>query len=81
MGFAANALLRRHRSDSMALVGAPSDRVGLQRSRATWWMPQLETLAPAGLSSKRVWMIVLRGYLIAAVTLVLVKVVQLAVGQ
>jgi hypothetical protein len=45
-------------------------------------MPPLDTLAPAGLSlSKRIWMIVLRVYLVAAVALVAVKVVQIAFRQ
>jgi hypothetical protein len=45
-------------------------------------MPRLDTLPPASLSlSKRIWMIVLRAYLVAAVALVAVKVVQVAIGQ
>ncbi len=39
-------------------------------------------LAPAELSlAKRIWMIVLRAYLVGAVALVAVKVIQLALGQ
>ncbi|GAC1354187.1 MAG: hypothetical protein NVSMB43_27490 [Pseudarthrobacter sp.] len=50
--------------------------------RATWRMPPLDALAPPNLSlSKRVWMGVLRAYLVAAVILVAVKVVQVAMGQ
>ncbi len=50
--------------------------------RASWRMPPLETLAASRIStSQRVWMGILRVYLVAAVALVLVKVVQIAVGQ
>ncbi|MFP3245625.1 MAG: divalent metal cation transporter, partial [Paraburkholderia sp.] len=48
-------------------------------SRDTWRMPPLADLPPPNLTlSKRVWMGVLRGYLIVAVALVLVKVIQVA---
>jgi len=51
------------------------------RARATWYMPPLETLEPAKLTLlNRMWMIVLRGYLIGACGLVIVRVVQLATG-
>jgi len=44
-------------------------------------MPRLETLPPLQLSlMNRFWMIVLRGYLIVAVILVVVRVVQVARG-
>jgi hypothetical protein len=47
--------------------------------RDTWRMPPLAGLPPPNLTlSKRVWMGVLRGYLIVAVALVLVKVIQAA---
>jgi hypothetical protein len=47
--------------------------------RATWRMPPLEELPPPSLSlAKRVWMGVLRGYLIVAVAMVAFKVVQVA---
>ena len=50
--------------------------------RASWRMPPLHALPPPNLSlSKRIWMIVLRAYLFAAVVLVAVKVVQIAMGQ
>lgn len=42
-------------------------------------MPPLDELPPPNLTlSKRVWMSVLRGYLLLAVGLVVVKVVQMA---
>ncbi|MEQ5840171.1 divalent metal cation transporter [Paraburkholderia acidicola] len=48
-------------------------------SRDTWRMPPLNELPPPNLTlSKRIWMGVLRGYLVIAVALVLVKVVEMA---
>ncbi|MFS8047584.1 NRAMP family divalent metal transporter [Rhizobium sp. BR 314] len=50
--------------------------------RPTWRMPPLSALEPIQFSlSRRVWMIVLRGYLVVAVGMVLVRVVQLALSQ
>jgi len=50
--------------------------------RKAWHMPPLETLAPIRLTlGRRIWLIVLRGYLIAACGLVIFRVVQLAMGQ
>jgi NRAMP (natural resistance-associated macrophage protein)-like metal ion transporter len=47
-------------------------------ARDTWRMPPLDELPPPNLTlSKRVWMGVLRGYLLLAVGLVIVKVVQM----
>jgi Mn2+/Fe2+ NRAMP family transporter len=56
---------------------APSEQ--LQRDRNTWRMPPLGELPPARLTTlNRIWLIVLRGYLIVAAGLVLVRIVQLA---
>ena len=45
-------------------------------------MPPLDTLEPAWMSfSKRVWMTVLRGYLVLAVGMVVVRIVQLALAH
>jgi hypothetical protein len=53
------------------------DRTG----RAIWRMPPLPELPPARMTPlTRIWMIVLRGYLIVAGGLVLVRIVQLALG-
>jgi NRAMP (natural resistance-associated macrophage protein)-like metal ion transporter len=47
--------------------------------RYRWHMPPLESLPPVQLSQmNRLWMLVLRGYLIAAVILVVVRVAQVA---
>ena len=49
--------------------------------RATWRMRPLPQLAPARLTgATRAWMLVLRGYLLLAVGLVVVRIVQLAVA-
>jgi Mn2+/Fe2+ NRAMP family transporter len=46
----------------------------------TWRMPPLDTLPPAQLTLlSRAWMLVLRGYLVVAAGLLLVKLVQLAI--
>ncbi len=61
----------------------PRAEPALERAlRPTWRMRPLTQLAPARLTTAtRVWMIVLRGYLLLAVGLVVVRVVQLALGQ
>jgi hypothetical protein len=50
--------------------------------RATWRMRPLTQLVPPRLTgATRAWMFVLRGYLLLAVGLVVVRVIQLALGQ
>jgi Mn2+/Fe2+ NRAMP family transporter len=50
--------------------------------RDTWRMPPLDELSPAPLTqTNRIWLIVLRGYLIVAAGLVLIRIVTLAVGH
>jgi NRAMP (natural resistance-associated macrophage protein)-like metal ion transporter len=50
--------------------------------RTEWRMPPLATLRSAGLTpARRVWMLVLRCYLVVAVLMVMVRVVQLALGK
>ncbi len=52
-----------------------------QAQRDNWRMPALDTLAPARLSlSSRMWMLVLRGYLVIAAGLLMVKLIALAVA-
>jgi Mn2+/Fe2+ NRAMP family transporter len=49
---------------------------------AQWLMPPLSELPPARMSlASRVWMVVLRSYLLVAGGLVLVRIVQLALGE
>jgi hypothetical protein len=53
----------------------------LRRERSTWRMPPLDQLPPARLTLlNRVWLIVLRAYLVLAGGLVLVRIVMLAAG-
>ncbi|AOJ89789.1 MULTISPECIES: Nramp family divalent metal transporter [unclassified Burkholderia] len=69
-GYLATVLIRRNKR-----VVEP----GIDRAlRPTWRMPPLETLEPQNMTvATRVWMAVLRGYLVIAVGLVIVKVVQM----
>ena len=64
------------------MLQKPAPRPPVDRTlRSTWHMRPLYQLTPARLTgSTRVWMIVLRGYLVLAVGMVVVRVVQLAVG-
>ncbi|MDR3440568.1 Nramp family divalent metal transporter [Telmatospirillum sp.] len=59
-----------------------TDEGAVDRSlQNNWVMPPLAELPPARLTLvSRVWMVVLRGYLIIAAGLVLVRIVQLAMG-
>jgi Mn2+/Fe2+ NRAMP family transporter len=79
-GFAAIMVLRRWCGEPAA-TGTRIDPDRLRTLRASWRMPRLDTLTPGSLSlSKRIWMIVLRVYLVAAVALVAFKVIQVAMG-
>ena len=65
-----------------AAADVPAVPAQLRAIRAGWRMPPLGELAAPKLSlSKRVWMGVLRAYLVAAVGLVAFKVFQVATGQ
>ena len=70
VGYVAMLLLRR---------GKASAEPAVDRSlRDTWRMPPLDMLAPQKMTlATRIWMGVLRGYLVIAVALVIVKVVQM----
>ena len=73
-GYAATVAIRRLRRETAdgAVQTYP------ESARDTWRMPPLDELPPPNLTlSKRVWMGVLRGYLVLAVALVVVKVVQM----
>jgi hypothetical protein len=57
------------------------DRAQVRLARIAWRMPAPETLGPIRLTPlRRTCMIVLRGYLVVAVMMVIVRVVQTAVG-
>jgi hypothetical protein len=74
------ALLRRRTcADGLAVDPAAGDRATLPRER--WRMPPLDQLPLAKLSlPARVWMVVLRAYLVVAGGLVLMRIVGLALG-
>ena len=62
--------------------GRDSGVVGPDEDRETWRMPPLALLAPARLTpAKRIWLGVLRFYLLAAMIMVVVRVAQIALGQ
>jgi hypothetical protein len=65
-------------------VRRPADTPGGSASQSPgdiWRMPPLAELAPRRLTTlNRVWLFVLRAYLIVAAGLVLVRIVQLATG-
>jgi len=59
----------------------PALQAHLRAMRMTWRMPPLQTLPPSRLSlGKRVWMGVMRAYLVGAVVMVAVKVIQAAMS-
>ncbi|MFM0669649.1 NRAMP family divalent metal transporter [Paraburkholderia sediminicola] len=77
-GYAATVVVRRLRRESEDSAAHESELSLSKETRAAWRMPPLDELpAPQLTMSKRVWMGVLRGYLIVAVALVIVKVVQM----
>ncbi|MGE8164663.1 NRAMP family divalent metal transporter [Paraburkholderia sp. NPDC080076] len=77
-GYAATVVVRKLRRESENSAAHESEFRLSKEPRANWRMPPLEELpAPQLTMSKRVWMGVLRGYLIVAVALVIVKVVQM----
>jgi hypothetical protein len=80
--YAAAEFSRKSRG-ATAAIGAPAlSKLTLKELRNTWRMPPLEDPpAPQHLTLwTRVWMGVLRGYLVVAVALVVVKVVQSALA-
>jgi hypothetical protein len=75
--FGATALLRRPPAEAPERLSP----LTLRLLRVTWRMPALAALAPARLTpAKKLWMIVLRLYLVVAVGMVVVRVVQLALN-
>jgi NRAMP (natural resistance-associated macrophage protein)-like metal ion transporter len=77
-GYAATVVVRKLRRESENSATHESEFRSSKEPRANWRMPPLDELpAPQLTMSKRVWMGVLRGYLIVAVALVIVKVVQM----
>jgi NRAMP (natural resistance-associated macrophage protein)-like metal ion transporter len=61
---------------------AGAEAMGIEASRAQWRMPPLDELAPAKLSlAAKIWMGVLRLYLVVAGGMVLIRIVSLAIGS
>ncbi|MBV8642554.1 MAG: divalent metal cation transporter [Candidatus Eremiobacteraeota bacterium] len=59
-----------------------TDRAAARTRRVTWQMPPLAQLPPAALTlQSRVWLVVLRAYLVLAVGLVVFRVVQIALHR
>lgn len=79
--YVAMELLRKSRGATAANDASALDKPARKALRNTWHMSPLEDLpaSPHLTLSTRVWMGVLRGYLIVAVGLVIVKVVQMAI--
>jgi Natural resistance-associated macrophage protein len=70
-------LLLRPASDASGATNGATDC----RTRANWRMPPLEELPPIRLTlQRRVWLIVLRGYLLLACGLVIFRVIEIARG-
>ncbi|CAE6817836.1 NRAMP family divalent metal transporter [Paraburkholderia haematera] len=85
VGYVATVTVRRLRlaptdaNGSAVTAVTDGEQQFSKEARNTWRMPPLEDLPALQLTlSKRVWMGVLRGYLIVAVALVVVKVAQMA---
>ena len=78
-GFAGTQWMRRFgRSGHKSAVSGHVDATE-QANRYSWRMPPLDELPPPVLTfSTRLWMGSMRGYLVIAVALVVVKVVQMA---
>ncbi|WP_250437822.1 Nramp family divalent metal transporter [Caballeronia sp. ATUFL_F2_KS9A] len=78
-GFAASVLLRRVGAFAQTTKTAQATHTSVGRAqRDTWRMPPLDTLAPQKMTlATRIWMGVLRGYLVIAVGLVIFKVLQM----
>ena len=67
---------------TLAFAGQGPAVPALDRAlRPAWRMPPLQDLGPSRITgATRVWMLVLRGYLLVAVGMVVFRIVQLALG-
>ena len=78
VGYAATLVIRKLRREPVDGAAEGAVHAHSKQARGTWRMPPLDELPPPNLTlTKRVWMGVLRGYLLVAVALVIVKVVQM----
>jgi hypothetical protein len=59
-----------------------ADEADTEMERVSWRMPPLSRLEPARLTmAKRIWLGILRFYLVGASIMVIVRVTQIALGQ
>jgi NRAMP (natural resistance-associated macrophage protein)-like metal ion transporter len=78
VGYTAVVVMRTLRREPADGAADTAVQTYSKQARDAWRMPPLDELPPPNLTlSKRVWMGVLRGYLIVAVALFIVKVVQM----
>ena len=78
LGYLAMVVFRKRGHEASGGAQGRTEQRYLKETRDTWRMPALDKLPPPNLTlTKRIWMGVLRGYLIVAVGLVVVKVVQM----
>lgn len=71
----------RHKAPAIAPIVTSLTTAEVRLYRVAWRMPPLTALAPARMDlSKRIWMAVLRFYLVLAVCMVVVRIVQLALS-
>jgi len=78
LGYALTLLLQKGKSKPAMKGATVASLLEQKERRAGWRMPPIEELPAPNLTlSKRIWMGVLRGYLLIAVGLVIVKVVQM----
>jgi NRAMP (natural resistance-associated macrophage protein)-like metal ion transporter len=78
VGYLAMVVFRKRGHEVSDGTQGRTEQRYLKETRDTWRMPPLNELLPPNLTlTKRIWMGVLRGYLIVAVGLVVVKVVQM----
>jgi hypothetical protein len=62
---------------AFALVARKERKPGSALAPLAWRAPSLEALEPLRLTpARRLWMLVLRGYLVVAVAMVIVRVIQ-----
>ena len=78
VGYLAMMVFRKRGHEASDGAQGRTEQRYLKQTRDTWRMPALDELPPPNLTlTKRIWMGVLRGYLIVAVGLVVVKVAQM----
>ena len=81
-GYGTTLILRKDKSSPVMKGATVAALVERNERRAGWRMPPIEELPAPNLTlSKRIWMGVLRGYLLIAVGLVVVKIVEMMLAK